>query len=144
MLSVARARAALLSTAVLVATAIPVVAQEVAGTLADAIVGTWVGEGTQGENKFETRLTFVSPRGGVSRYPGYPCGGMLTGDRKGDGYEFNEVVTWGGIDENPNGCIGGLMRISLDGNKMTFDWSTNYNGQDYSATGELHRVEKAR
>ncbi len=129
---------------VVAAATTPVIAQEVAGTLADAIVGTWVGEGTQGESKFETRLTFVSPKGGVSRYPGYPCGGMLTGDRKGDGYEFNEVVTWGGIDENPAGCIGGVIRISLDGNKMHYEWSTNYNGQDFNATGELYRVEKAR
>jgi hypothetical protein len=119
-------------------------AQEVAGSLTDPIVGTWVGEGTQNENKFEARLTFVSPKGGVSRYPGYPCGGVLSGDRKGDGYEYNEVVTWGGTDESPNGCIGGLLRVLVDGDKMTFDWSTNYNGQDLSASGELHRQSKKR
>jgi hypothetical protein len=134
--------AVLLSAAILAGT--PAVAQEVAGTLADAIVGTWVGEASQGDTKFETRLTFVSPKGGVSRYPGYPCGGMLTGDRKGDGYEFNEVITWGGTDETPTGCIGGIMRIALSGNTMNFDWSTNYNGQDLVASGELHRVDKAR
>ena len=66
-------------------------AEDVAGTLSDAIVGTWVGEVSQGDNKFETRLTLVSPKGGVSRYPSFPCGGTLTGDRKGDDYEFNEV-----------------------------------------------------
>ena len=75
----------------------------------DAVVGTWVGEVSQGETKFETRLTFVSPKGGVSRYPSFPCGGTLSGDRKGDAYEFNEVITWGGLDERPNGCIGGVV-----------------------------------
>jgi hypothetical protein len=34
---------------------------------------------------FETRLTFVSPKGGVSRYPASPCGGILAGGPKGDG-----------------------------------------------------------
>ncbi len=114
-------------------------AQEVAGALSDAIVGTWVGEAAQNENKFETRLTFVSPKGGVSRYPSFPCGGILSGDRKGDGYEYTEVVTWGGTDEKPTGCIGGLVRVSIDGDKMTFDWSMNYNGEVYTASGELHR-----
>jgi hypothetical protein len=32
---------------------------------------------------FETRLTFISPKGGVSRYPGSPCGHILAGGRKG-------------------------------------------------------------
>jgi hypothetical protein len=117
-------------------------AQEVAGGLNDAIVGTWVGEATQGDSKFETRLTFVSPKGGVSRYPSFPCGGILSGDRKGDGYEYNEVVTWGGTDEKPTGCIGGVVRLVVEGDTMKFDWSTNYNGQDLSAAGELRRVTK--
>lgn len=119
-------------------------AQEVAGSLSDPIVGTWVGQATQGEHTFETRLTFVSPKGGVSRYPYWPCGGVLSGDRKGDGYEYNEVLTWGGLDENPTGCIGGLVKLSIDGDKMTFDWSANYNGQDTFASGVLHRQSKKR
>ena len=77
-----------------------------AGALAqDAIVGTWVGDATQGETKFETRLTFVSPKGGVSRYPSFPCGGI----QKVDAYEFNETVTWGGTDEKAKGCIPGVV-----------------------------------
>lgn len=52
----------------------------------DAIVGTWVGTLKQDEGEpFETRLTFVSPKGGVSRYPASPCGGILAGGPKGDG-----------------------------------------------------------
>jgi hypothetical protein len=106
----------------------------------DPIVGTWVGTVTQqGQEPFETRLTFVSPRGGVSRYPTYPCGGMLAGGRKGDGYEYQETINWGGLDEQTNGCVGGIVRLNVDGDTMKFDWSTNYNGQDYQAAGELHR-----
>ena len=58
-----------------------------------------------GEIKFETRLTFVSPKGGVSRYPRFPCGGI----QKGNAYEFNETVTWGGTDEKADGCIPGVV-----------------------------------
>jgi hypothetical protein len=106
----------------------------------DAIVGTWVGNVAQGDQPpFETRLTIVSPKGGVSRYPSFPCGGMLVGDRKGDGYEYAETINWGGMDENPNGCIGGIVRLTIDGDTMKYDWSANYNGQDYQASGELHR-----
>jgi hypothetical protein len=119
-------------------------AEDVAGTLSDAIVGTWVGEVSQGDNKFETRLTLISPKGGVSRYPGFPCGGTLAGDRKGDDYEFNEVITWGGVDERDGGCIGGIVKISVDGDKMTYDWSGTFNGEEHSAAGELHRVGKKR
>jgi hypothetical protein len=110
----------------------------------DSIVGTWVGEVSQGDNKFETRLTLLSPKGGVSRYPSFPCGGTLTGDRKGEAYEFNEVITWGGTDEKSDGCIGGVVKITVDGDKMNYDWSGNYNGQDHAAAGELRRIGKQR
>ena len=71
---------------------------DIAGGLQDAIVGAWAGQAAQPEkDPFEVRLTFVSPKGGVSRYPGDPpCGGMLVGDRKGDAYEFKESITYGG------------------------------------------------
>jgi hypothetical protein len=106
----------------------------------DPIVGTWVGSVAQeGIDPFETRLTFVSPKGGVSRYPSFPCGGMLVGGRKGEGYEYQETLTWGGIDESPTGCIGGTVSISVSGDKMKFDWAGNYEGRDIAATGELHR-----
>ena len=66
----------------------------------DAIVGTWVGMLKQDEGEpFETRLTFVSPKGGVSRYPASPCGGILAGGPKGEGYQFTETITWGTTDE---------------------------------------------
>jgi len=119
-------------------------AQEIAGGMHDAIAGTWVGDLTQGDTKFETRATFVSAKGGVTRYPTFPCGGVLSGDRKGDAYEFNEAITWGGKDEKDEGCLGGLVQITVDGDTMNFAWSTNYNGQDYSAAGELHRVGKRK
>ena len=106
----------------------------------DPIVGTWVGTLTQPEmTPFETRLTFVSPKGGVSRYPTFPCGGILTGDRKGTAYEYEETISWGGMDENAQGCIGGLVRITIDGDTMKFDWSATYNGQESTASGEFHR-----
>jgi hypothetical protein len=110
----------------------------------DAIIGTWVGEATQGETKFETRLTFVSTTGGVSRYPSFVCGGILAGDRRDDAYEFNETVTWGGMDEKPDGCIHGVVRLTVDGDKMKYEWSGTHNGENYSAAGELHRVKRRR
>ncbi|MCZ7595784.1 MAG: hypothetical protein M5U16_13460 [Hyphomicrobium sp.] len=114
-----------------------------AGALAeDAIIGTWVGDVTQGETKFETRLTFVSPKGGVSRYPSFPCGGILSGDRKDDAYEYNENVTWGGMDEKADGCIPGVVRATVSGDKMKYEWTGTHDGQSYSAEGELRRVKK--
>jgi hypothetical protein len=110
---------------------------------ADPIVGSWTGTVTQeGSDSFETNLTFVSPRGGVSRYPSYPCGGMLVGGPKGDGYEYTETINWGGSDERDGGCIGGAVRIDVVGNKMKFEWSTTFNGQEYKAAGELRRVAR--
>ena len=110
----------------------------------DAIIGTWVGEVAQGETKFETRLTFVSPTGGVSRYPSFVCGGILAGDRREDTYEFNETVTWGGMDEKADGCIDGVVRLTVDGDKMNYEWSGTHKGENFSAAGELHRVKRRR
>lgn len=107
----------------------------------EPIVGNWVGEVSQGDNKFETRLTFVSARGGISRYPTFPCGGILSGDRKGDEYVYKESITWGGMDEKADGCIPGEVHITIEGAKMKFAWTSNYNGGNYSAEGELRRVK---
>ena len=75
------------------------------------------------------RLTFVSPKGGVSRYPGDPpCGGMLVGDRKGDDYEYQETITYGGTDEKTDGCLNGTMKLSVEGDTMKYDWASQYNG----------------
>ena len=66
----------------------------------DPIVGTWVGKLSQPDNDpFDVSLTFVSPKGGVSRYPGVSLWWMLVGDRKGDSYEYEETITYGGTDE---------------------------------------------
>jgi len=108
----------------------------------DPVVGTWVGTLTQaGQDPFPTRLTFISPKGGVSRYPSFPCGGTLVGGRKGDSYVYQETVTWGGVDEQGT-CINGIVRISIDGDTMKYDWSVNYQGQDYEAVGDLHREKR--
>ena len=115
---------------------------DIAGTLQDAIVGTWSGQASQPDtDPFEVRLTFVSPKGGVSRYPGSPpCGGMLVGDRKGDNYEFQESITYGGTDEKTDGCLNGAMKLTVNGETMKYEWTANYNGQDYSSSGELKRT----
>lgn len=114
---------------------------DIAGDLQDAIVGAWAGQAAQPErDPFEVRLTFVSPRGGVSRYPGDPpCGGMLVGDRKGDAYEFKESITYGGTDEKSDGCLNGTMSLTVEGDVLKYEWTSQYNGQDFSSTGELKR-----
>ena len=118
----------------------------VADIVPDAIVGRWVGEAAQaGQDPFEVRLTFVSPKGGVSRYPSPPaCGGTLSGDREGDHYEYQETITFGNPDELDNGCLSGTLRLTVNGDKMKFDWSANANGQDFTLSGELHRQGGAR
>jgi hypothetical protein len=115
---------------------------DIAGSLQDAIVGTWSGQASQPDtDPFEVRLTFVSPHGGVSRYPGSPpCGGMLVGDRRGDNYEYQESITYGGTDEKTDGCLNGNMKLTVNGETMKYEWSANYNGQDYSSSGELKRT----
>lgn len=121
-------------------------AQDVAAGLQDPIVGSWVGQIAQPElDPFPVRLTFVSPKGGVSRYPSEPtCGGMLSGDRKGEGYEYQETITFGGGDERPDGCLNGTITVSIDGDTMKYDWATNYNGKDFSSSGELKRQAGAK
>lgn len=115
---------------------------DIAGALQDAIVGTWSGQAAQPDtDPFHVRLTFVSPRGGVSRYPGSPpCGGMLIGDRRGDNYEYQESITYGGTDEKTDGCLNGTLKLTVNGETMKYEWSANYNGQDYSSSGELKRT----
>lgn len=119
---------------------------DVAGVLQDAIVGTWVGTAAAPEQSgYAVRLTFVSPKGGTVRYPGEtPCGGMLRGDRKGDGYEYEETITYNGLDERDDGCISGLMRLSIDGDTMQLEWSATHNGEEQTASGELKRQKGGR
>jgi hypothetical protein len=114
---------------------------DIAGGMQDAIIGAWAGQAAQPESDpFEVRLTFVSPKGGVSRYPGDPpCGGMLVGDHKGDSYEYQESITYGGTDEKADGCLNGTMNLTVEGDTLKYQWTAQYNGQDYSATGELKR-----
>jgi hypothetical protein len=107
----------------------------------DPIVGAWVGTIAQSDqDPEEARLTFVSPKGGISRYG--QCGGMLVGGRKGDNYAYQETITWGGVDERQGGCIGGLVQLSIDGKTMKYQWTGNYEGQDIVAAGELHREKR--
>lgn len=118
----------------------------VADIAQDAIVGTWVGHAAQpDQGPFEVRLTFVSPRGGISRYPSDPtCGGILVGDRNGDHYEYQETITYGNTDEADDGCLNGTLNLTVTGDTMKFDWTANSNGQDLSSSGELHRQGAAR
>ncbi len=106
----------------------------------DAIVGTWSGMLKQDEGEpFAALLTFVSPKGGISRYPANPCGGILAGGPKGDGYQYTETITWGMEGELENYCIGGSVDISVDGDVMKFDWSGVSNGTATRTVGELKR-----
>jgi hypothetical protein len=108
---------------------------DVAGSLTDAIVGTWTGTAAEPEKD--------AYKGGIVRYPGEtPCGGILTGDRKGDDYEYKESITFNGLDERDDGCFDGIMRLSVDGDTMKFDWSGTYEGQERTATGELKRQSR--
>jgi hypothetical protein len=108
---------------------------------AQDIVGSWVGEANLPEQgAYPVRLTFVSAKGGISRYPSDPpCGGMLKGDQKGDYFEYEETVTFGGKDERDDGCIPGTMRLTVDGDTMKYEWWGSFNGQDYTSSGELQR-----
>ncbi len=106
----------------------------------DPIVGTWAGKLSQTDtDPFDMSVTFVSPKGGVTRYPSFPCGGVLVGGRKGNGYEYEETISWGGVEEVDPGCLSGNVTISLDGDKMNFNWTGSSNGQNYQASGELTR-----
>jgi hypothetical protein len=106
----------------------------------DAIVGTWSGMLKQDDGEpFATLLTFVSPKGGISRYPANPCGGILAGGPKGDGYQYTETITWGMEGELENYCIGGTADIAVDGDVMKFNWSGVSNGTATHTVGELKR-----
>jgi hypothetical protein len=106
----------------------------------DAIVGSWIGMLKQDDGEpFEARLTFVSPKGGISRYPSSPCGGILAGGPKGEGYQYTETISWGASDELAVGCIGGVAKITVDGDVMQFNWSAVYEGNETHTVGELKR-----
>jgi hypothetical protein len=108
----------------------------------EAIVGAWVGQAAQpDQDPFDVRLTFVSPRGGVSRYPSEPaCGGVLTGSRDGDHFEYEEAITYGSSAEVDQGCLDGKLKLTVDGDTMKYDWtSTNAEGTPLTSSGELHR-----
>jgi hypothetical protein len=106
----------------------------------DAIVGTWSGMLKQDDGEpFATLLTFVSPKGGISRYPAWPCGGILSGGPKGDGYQYTETITWGGEGEVEVYCIGGTADITVNGDVMTFSWSGQDHGNATRTVGELKR-----
>jgi hypothetical protein len=110
----------------------------------DPIVGTWVGsanhEGNP-EGRFNMRLTFVSPRGGISRYVDIPCGGVLQGGQDGDSYEFTETITFNGPEERgENYCVSGRVRVTVDGRSMTYEWLPTNEGEYQKASGTLKRV----
>ncbi len=122
------------------------VAGDIAGQLQDPIVGVWVGKAAQPENDpFDVRLTFVSPKGGVSRYPSEPraaaCSSAIA---RATSTNIRKPITYGGSDEKTDGCLNGTMKLSVDGDTMKYDWTASYNGQDYSSTGELKRQASAR
>lgn len=111
----------------------------------DPIVGTWVGKLSQtNQDPFEMRATFVSPKGGITRYPDFPCGGVLVGGRKGNGYEYEETISWGGPEEVDPGCLSGTVHVTLDGDKMNFSWTGSSDGQEYQASGELTRERRGK
>jgi len=112
----------------------------------DAIVGSWVGQAAQpDQDPFEVRLTFVSPKGGVSRYPSEPsCGGVLNGNVNGDHYDYQEMITFGGAEDVENGCLDGKIRVTVNGDTLKFDWSSTANGEMFTSSGELRRQGGAR
>ena len=107
----------------------------------DPIVGVWVGQVTQGEEPpFEIKMTFVSKNGGVTRYPSYECGGVLSGAKKSTGYEYDEMITWGGLEEDSeDACISGKILVTVKGDKMTFDWNGTHDGEAITASAQLKR-----
>jgi hypothetical protein len=117
---------------------------DIASSLTDPIVGIWAGTAAEPEKEgYNVRLTFVSAKGGIVRYPGEtPCGGVLTGDRHGDEYEYQENITYNGLDERTDGCFNGVMKLSVDGDTMKLEWTGVYEGQERTATGELKRQGK--
>ncbi len=52
----------------------------------------------------------------------------------------SESITYGGTDEKTDGCLNGNMKLTVNGETMKYEWSANYNGQDYSSSGELKRT----
>jgi hypothetical protein len=114
---------------------------------ADPIIGTWVGTGNHEgrDDKFRMRLTFVSPRGGVSRYLDVPCGGVLAGGPSGDTYEFTETITFNGAEErSDNYCVSGRVSLSVDGSTMKYEWLPTNEGEELAASGTLERVGRGR
>jgi hypothetical protein len=87
------------------------------------------------------RLTFVSARGGISRYVDIPCGGVLNGGQDGDAYEFTETITFNSSEErSDNYCVSGKVRVTVDGRSMTYEWLPTSEPAPPKASGTLKRV----
>jgi hypothetical protein len=112
----------------------------------DPIVGKWKGTYKQDDGEpTAIQLTFVSPTGGISRYPDTPCGGMLSGAPRDGRYLYTETITWGGEGElHPWFCIGGNVVITVEGDTMQFEWNGIANGAESKSVGELKRQSASK
>jgi hypothetical protein len=106
----------------------------------DDIVGTWTGMLKQDDGEpFPAQLTFVSPKGGVSRYPSSRCGGILSGGPTNQGYRYTETITWGLQGELENYCIDGTLDVTVEGDVLKYNWSRIWNGTATHTVGDLKR-----
>jgi hypothetical protein len=112
----------------------------------DPIVGVWKGTYKQDDGEQTAiQLTFVSPTGGISRYPDTPCGGLLSGAARDDRYEYTETITWGGQEERETWyCIGGDVVITIEGDTMKFEWTGVANGAETKSIGDLKRQRTSK
>lgn len=108
----------------------------------DPIIGTWEGTVDQpGFDPYAGVMVFTSLAAGKSTYPTSNCGGTLKGGGSYGAYSYRETITYGGVDddENGEGCLDGRIQIFLDGDALTWDWVTYYEGRRIGATGKFTR-----
>lgn len=107
------------------------------------ITGTWTGVLNQTPagtaSAFQTEFVFTSAMSGTSRYPSLNCGGTLSGSGSGGRYRYTETITSRRATATTDGCIDGIVDITISGNTMHVQWSGSWQGERILAGGTLQR-----
>ncbi len=108
---------------------------------ADPIVGSWHGVIDQpGDAPYKGFLSFSTPNTGKSFYPSSDCGGKTVGIFRDGTYYFRETITKNRATlATDEGCLDGDFKMTVDGDKMHWEWTGTWLGDVITATGEFIR-----
>lgn len=106
--------------------------------LSDEEAGTWRGIVEQpGVGTFEMVMVLDGLGGGTTDYPTENCGGVLSGR---PGKYFETITRNRAVPGGTGGCIDGWIAVKVSGDTLQMNWSGDWEGEHYTASGTLTRV----